>query len=716
MSDSNAPSGNDAVPAAATPIELNRSVAGLPGVASQFSARFAHLGLRTVGDLLNHLPIRYETEVAEAAVTDAKAATEQSEETVTRSVRGEIEKVRHIPGRRPRIEALLADTSGTIRLVWFNAPWLVKKIHPGACGIAQGRAKLRGGYLEMVNPRWEPVAETVHVAAHTGRLRPIYPATEELPTARIERVIAAILPGALLSVVDLVPAPLIEGRGLVSLATAYHQIHLPHHRAEAESARRRLAYDELLCLQLAMAMRRWQVRHAMRAPAMPLSAAIEERIHSRLPFALTPSQLEVCAEIAVDLGKTIPMNRLLQGDVGSGKTAVAVYAMLTAVAHGHQAVLLAPTEILADQHLRTVETMLAGSRVRIAGLTGSLRTADRAVVLSGLASGGFDIAIGTHALLGAHVQFKSLAVAIIDEQHRFGVEQRAALRSKGPVAEQVPHILVMTATPIPRTLALSFFGDLDISSLRGLLPSRTTPTTRIMPTQRSDEVYTWLKTRIAKGEQAFVVVPAVDGSDLGLKDVATHAQSLEEGILRGCRIGRVHGQMKSAAGEEVMADFRAGKLDILVATIIIEVGVDIPNATVMVVEQAERFGLAQLHQLRGRVGRGGKHGYCVLIGEPPSEIAQSRFDAIAASSDGFEIAELDLKLRGPGEFFGARQSGLPPLRVADLVEDFPLLLQARADAEAWIGSSGDLSAAGDLALRTRVIGLYGAALGLCDIG
>ena len=673
-----------------------------------------------MGDLLKHLPLRYETEAAEEAVIEAKAATAQSETTLTRTVRGEIQRVKHIPSRRPRTEALLADESGTIRLVWFNAPWLVKKIHPGARGIAQGKAKLRGGYLEMVNPKWEALGDGLGeervIPAQVGRLRPIYPATEDLQSARIDRVMSAILPGALASIVDLVRPELIAQRGLIALNDAYRMVHSPLDGNEAEIGRTRLAYDELLSLQLAMAMRRWQVRHAMHAPALPMSATVEAKILSRIPFELTDSQMQVCGEIAHDLSDTMPMNRLLQGDVGSGKTAVALYAMLIAVAHGHQAVLLAPTEILAEQHMHTLCGMLDGSRVRIAALTGSLRTADRAVVVNGLASGDFDIAIGTHALLGDEIRFKSLALAIIDEQHRFGVEQRAALRTKGPTQSQVPHTLVMTATPIPRTLALSFFGDLDISSLRGRLPGRTAPTTRVMPTHRSGEVYSWLQSRVARGEQAFVVVPAVHESDLGLKDVASHAEALRTGELAGCRIGQLHGQLKPAECESVMEDFRLGKLDVLVATSIVEVGVDVANATVMVIEHAERFGLAQLHQLRGRVGRGGKPGFCVLIGDPPTEIAQRRFDAIASTTDGFEIAELDLKLRGPGEFFGARQSGLPPLRVADLSRDFELLMNARTDAQQWIGGTGDLTEARDLPLRRRVLGQYGAALGLSDIG
>ena len=326
-----------------TKIALDAPIVQLAGVGSQIGARFAYLGLRTVGDLLNHLPIRYEIEAAEAAVTEAKEATELAEASVTRTVRGEIQKVRQVPSRRPRIEAILSDESGTIRLVWFNAPWLMRKIHPGQKGIAKGRAKVRGGYLEMVNPLWEPVGEDDQIPVRAGRLRPIYSATEELATARIEKVLTAVLQPALESVVDLIRPEIIARRGLVSLRDAYRMVHAPNDAVEAQQGRMRLAYDELLCLQLAMAMRRWQVRYSMKAPPLALTGAIEEKILARIPFALTDAQRQVCKEISADLAKTIPMNRLLQGDVGSGKTAVAVHAMLTAIAHGHQAVLLAPT-------------------------------------------------------------------------------------------------------------------------------------------------------------------------------------------------------------------------------------------------------------------------------------------------------------------------------------------------------------------------------------
>ncbi len=696
--------------------DLSAAIAALPGVGPRTANALARLGLHRIVDLLNHLPIRYETEAPEADVAEATRSITLDDSPVTRSVRGEILKVRLIPSRRPRLEALLEDPTGVIRLVWFNAPWMARKLHPGLRGIAQGRATARGGYLEMVNPRWESIDAEAEPAAAAGRLRPIYSASADLPTARIEALLQDLLPRALPNVRDLLPSSLRERRQLAQLAEAYRMVHAPCDLGEAERGRVRLAYDELLLLELAMTMRRWQVRNLHTAHPLPVTPEIDARARGRIKFALTQAQSDACAEIARDIANTAPMNRLLQGDVGSGKTAVAVYAMLAAVAHGHQAALLAPTEILAKQHFATVEAMLDRSRVRIVEYSGSLKSADRAVALQGIESGGYDIAIGTHALLSEDVRFKSLAVAVVDEQHRFGVEQRASLRSKGGSGTLTPHTLVMTATPIPRTLALSFFGDLDISSIRGLLPGRTKPATRLMPRDRSGEVYAWARGKLERGEQAFIVVPAIDESERGLADVASHAEALEQGPLKGLKIGRLHGQLPAAERDAVMERFRTGAIDALVATVMVEVGVDVANATMMIVEHAEQFGLAQLHQLRGRVGRGGKPGACVYIFDAPTPIAQKRLDALARSADGFEIAELDLSLRGPGEFFGSRQSGLPELAVADLTRDFPLLIEAREDAERWIGAQGDFTEPQDADLRRKVLDRYGSALGLSDIG
>jgi ATP-dependent DNA helicase RecG len=679
------------------------------------------MNICTLGDLAWHLPMRYETEMAEESVQTAIDATaeldSQAQRTAIRSIRGEIDKVRRTTGRHSRIEANLTDGSGTIKLIWFHMPWMAARLHPGAVGVARGKAQLRKGKLEMVNPRWENAPPDVpSTAPEVGRLKPIYRASEEVVSAHIEWLVRQTLPKITAGAEDTLPEPLRARRALPALCDALRMVHAPATLDEARLGRERLAFDELLRLQLAMAIRRWEVRHTTKAIALPFSEEVRAKIVARLPFQLSAQQVNACAEIDEDLQRTLPMNRLLQGDVGSGKTAVAVYAMLRAVAHGHQAALLAPTEILAEQHHAVIESMLTGSRVRTALVHGSMRTADREMVRMGIEAGAFDLVVGTHALLGGNIRFRSLAVAVIDEQHRFGVEQRAVLRGKSGAEGAMPHLLVMTATPIPRTLALTFFGDLDVSSLRGLLPGRTPPVTRVMPPGRAGEVYDWLRTRLQAGDQAFIVVPAVEDAGHGLKDVATHADRLAQGTLAGMRIGQLHGQMRGEDAERVLHAFRRKELDALVATVVIEVGVDIPDASIMVIEHAERFGLAQLHQLRGRVGRGGRRGYCVLIGDPATDVARQRLQSVASCTDGFQLAEMDLRLRGPGEFFGARQSGLAPLLVADLDRDLPLIEETRLEAERIFAADPLLRTSEIARLREDVLTLYGASLGIGDIG
>ncbi|MFM7260097.1 MAG: ATP-dependent DNA helicase RecG, partial [bacterium] len=414
-----------------------------------------------------------------------------------------------------------------------------------------------------------------------------------------------VLDRACAAIPELLPEAYLADRGLVGLAGptgAYHDMHAPPDEASFGAARTRLAYDELLVLQLAVAIKR-RMRAAQGAPALPIGAKVEADILARFPFAFTPDQLATFREIAKDLASAQPMNRLLQGDVGAGKTAVALAAMLVAVTNRHQAAMMAPTELLAEQHFASISRFLAGTNVRVGLLTGSLPAGERALVRDMIEAGQLDIVVGTHALLTGDVRFHALALAVVDEQHRFGVAQRAELRGKAP-SGQTPHMLVMTATPIPRTLSLTVYGDLDVSTIRHRPKDRSPVHTRVLPVSRSSDAYHFVKERIDRGEQAFIVVPAVEESDLGLKDVASHLEALAAGSLAGARLAAMHGRMKPAERDAVMDRFRAGEIDALVATVVIEVGVDVPNATVMVIEHADRFGLAQLHQLRGRVGRG----------------------------------------------------------------------------------------------------------------
>ena len=490
-------------------------------------------------------------------------------------------------------------------------------------------------------------------------------------------------------------------------------MHRPASAEEIATARRRLVYDEFLLLQLGVHIKRAHLRSTLHAPALKWTKQIDEHIRKRLPFALTPGQDAAVAELATDLQQSTPANRLIQGDVGAGKTVVALYAMLMSVASKHQAAIMAPTEILAEQHYAVISRMLEGSSVKVALLTGSTLPEDRDAMLGPLARGEIDILIGTHSLITEAVRFKSLGVAVIDEQHRFGVHQRARLREKAGDEHSMPHTLVMTATPIPRTLSLTIFGDLDVTIVQGAPPGRKPIRTRWVKPEQADEVYKHVRERVEKGEQAFVIVPAVEGGEL--KDVKSMLLKLAAGPLEGKRLAGIHGRLATKTRDQIMHRFRNGGVDVLVATTVIEVGVDVPNATTIVVEHAERFGLAQLHQLRGRVGRGSKRGLCVLIGEAPTAESEARLRAIVGTTDGFQLAEKDLELRGPGELFGHKQAGVAPFRLAEIPADFELLLMARRDAAAWIERSPSLATPQEKLVRSRLFKAHGEWLGLADV-
>lgn len=696
---------------------LARPIGEAASLTTARTRAFSGLGVHTVGDLLRHFPFRVEQEAGEdsiashVAMLEAKPVAERSAHI---AVRGTLAAVRPSFGRKPRLEATLEDGTGTARLVFFNMPWLRGKLHPGRQGIVEGKAKLERGYLEFVNARWTEVVEESAPAARSERLRAVYPSSEALPSRLIEETVGKLLGAASEAVPETLGSEYLAERALVGIGEAYRGMHAPKDDAEFSRARTRLAYDELLTLQLAVALKR-RMRAAQGAPELSMSGATEREILVRFPFAFTPDQLATFREIAKDLADSRPMNRLLQGDVGAGKTAVALASMLVAVTNRHQAALMAPTELLAEQHFASISRFLEGTSVRIALLTGGLVASERARIRDLVEMGEVDVVIGTHALLTGDVRFRALALAVVDEQHRFGVAQRAELRGKAP-SGQTPHMLVMTATPIPRTLSLTVYGDLDVSTIRHRPKDRAPVHTRVLPESRAADAYHFVRERIDRGEQAFIVVPAVEESDLGLKDVAGHLARLAQGPLAGKRLAAMHGRMKPAERDEVMDRFRAGTIDALVATVVIEVGVDVPNATVMVIEHADRFGLAQLHQLRGRVGRGPKGGVCVLVADAVTDDGRARLEAVKSTDDGFRISELDLAIRGPGELFGARQSGLPPFRVADLARDLGLLERARRDATDWIARSPLLAGEDERLIRRVVLETYGEALGLGDVG
>ena len=715
---------------ASVPMRLADDVRSLPGVNVARARLLARLGIHTASDLLRHLPTRYQHETGEQPIADLVVDT-------VGSARGIIAAMRWVGSYRgkSRLEATLQDDSDTLRLVWFNAGYLRKKLTAGMQLRVQGKVKryVEGRYFEIINPRFEVLDETDDAPAHEERLRPIYPATEDLPSGQIERLIADALPRLLPLVRDPLPEPVRQHHAMPRLAEAYRMIHQPADEEQAASARRRLAFNELFLLQLGIAVKRAYVAHRLAAPPLKHNAAIDEHIRARLPFELTPAQQRVCAQIAADLTRPRPMNRLLQGDVGSGKTVVALYGLLMAVAERKQGALIAPTELLAEQHFASISAMLAGSQVRLALLTGAQpppNSAERRALEQRLKQGEVDLVVGTHALLTERVRFQDLAVVVIDEQHRFGVAQRAAFRSRAASAAAAegklatPHHLVMTATPIPRTLSLTLFGDLDVSTIDELPPGRGRIVNRLVEPARAPLVYEHMRQRLARGEQAYVVVPAVEaGGDrtetaAQLKSVREHAQMLGRLFGDAFRVAHIHGRMKRRTREAVMDRFRRGRINVLVATTVIEVGVDVPNATMMVIEHAERFGLAQLHQLRGRVGRAtdGRTSVCAFIGEPTTEQARQRLEAITSTNDGFRIAELDLEIRGMGEFFGTRQAGLPPLRVAEIPRDLELLQLARRDAMAVVELDPTLEAEEHATLRRLLLSQYGEALGLIDVG
>lgn len=702
------------------PVTLATPVESLPGITPREARLLRTMSLTNLGRLVAHLPMRHELLAAEATIEHLVPGQ-------IVSARGEVVATRPVRGGRPRFEAVVSDGTGRLDAVWFNQMYRAEQLHPGVRVRLQGKLARRGPQIQMVNPKVEVLSGRATEPTNAdARVRPVYPASELVSSALLEKAIASVLQLALPLIEDHLPDVYRRARELPELREAYRMMHAPADLGEAPRGHRRLAYDEFLLLQLGVHMRRNQLRHTLRAPALKVSPSIDAHIRERFPFTLTAGQEAVIAEIATDLSRSVPANRLIQGDVGSGKTVVALYAMLLAVASKHQAALMAPTEILAEQHFASISRMLAGSRVRVELLTGTTAKDAREGILARIASGEADIVIGTHALLTETVKFSSLAVTVIDEQHRFGVHQRATLREKASDATSTPHVVVMTATPIPRTMAITLFGDLDISIITGVPPGRTPVETYAVPGARREHVYEALRNRLEAGDQAYVVVPAIDSTSESteppatartpMRDVRSLVQELEQGAWKGLRLAALHGRLGKDTREAVMQRFRDGTINALIATTVIEVGVDVPNATVMIVEQADRFGLAQLHQLRGRVGRGDKPSVCYLIADPATPDGEQRVAVMTTVNDGFVLAEKDLEIRGPGEIFGHKQSGLPPFKVADLVRDRPLLDMARRDAAEWIARSPRLNTPEETLVRRRLLKAYGAALGLGDVG
>ncbi len=655
--------------------DLDMPVQYLRGVGPARAEELARLGVRTVRDLLLHLPRRHEdrTEILPlAALHPGEAVT----------VRGTVKKVERVRTPRRKMEvvrALLDDGTATAWAVWFNQPHLLKLLRPGVRVFLTGKAEREFGSLHLRGPEMEILDGEEEESLHAGRIVPIYPLTGRLSQRQMRSIVKRAVEEWAERMPEVLPRRVREERRLMPAARAWRAIHFPSSLQELEEARRRLAFEELFLLQVTIALERRGIRgekgYAHR-PDGPLIA----RFRESLPFSLTRAQERVWGEISRDMESSFPMHRLLQGDVGSGKTVVAALALLKAVESGGQGVLMAPTEVLAGQHYLLFRRLLAPLGVEVAFLSGASQGREREAILFGLQAGTIPVVVGTHALIQEGVFFRRLTLVVVDEQHRFGVRQRSLLREKGRSGEFWPDTLVMTATPIPRTLTLTLFGDLDVSVIDELPPGRKPIRTYWLPERERGKAYGLLLQEVRRGRQGYVVCPLIEESEaVDAQAVTTWAETLR-GRLPGVRLGVLHGRLSPPERERVMESFRNGEVDVLVTTTVVEVGVDVPNATVMLIEGAERFGLAQLHQLRGRVGRGSEASYCVLISSARSAEAGRRLRTMVETQDGFRIAEVDLELRGPGEFFGTRQHGMPDLRVAHPVRDLPLLEEARREA------------------------------------
>jgi ATP-dependent DNA helicase RecG len=641
------------------PERLEATVETLEGVGPTIARRLRRIGIERVADLLWQRPRRYEQPVPSKRISELFGEDEAALEVEVASVSSR---------RRGRLTILTArvfDETGEIKATWFNQPWLESRLTPGTRLRLRGRPNRYGFAVGSYDFEGEIA---------TADFAPVYPAGEDVSQKKLRELRVHAL-ALVRDTGETLPGELRAAEGLPLRADALVAVHRPRVLAEAETGRRRLAFDELLVLQLALA-RTAAVREQASAEPLDEPGELIDRYRSSLPFTLTSHQERAIAEIDGDLARSTPMQRLLQGDVGSGKTVVALYALLRAVEGGRQGALMAPTETLAEQHFLTIDELCQPLGIRVSLLTSSIRAREHALVRQLIASGDAHVVVGTHALIQKEVDFHDLAVAVVDEQHRFGVGQRSAL-----VEGRSPHVLHLTATPIPRTLALTVYGDLDVSEL-ALPPANRKPIVTAWVTEdRSSEAYRRLRRHLDDGRQAYVVCPLIEESETKVARAAeAEAERLRGAELEGYRVACVHGRLKTAERRELMARFKAGELDVLVATTVIEVGVDVPNATIMIVQEADRFGLAQLHQLRGRVGRGAEQSYCLLVSRPREELTEGaveRLEALVATTDGFELAERDLEIRGEGQLLGARQSGFSDLRFVHLRRDQALLERAR---------------------------------------
>jgi len=694
-------------PSSAADDPLQRTVQYLKGVGPARLALLERLGIQTIGDLLFHFPRSYEDLSDVRPIADLK-------EGALQTVQGEVVEIvgKELANGRCLVSVVLSDGGRTcLEGVWFNQVYAAKRFRYGQHVAFSGKAKWFRDHWQMSSPR----VQVLDGAANDGesRIVPVYPLTEDLRADQLRLILRHAVDEFAHHLAERLPDALRTQHRFPDAPQALRDVHFPGTLPAARAARRRFIYEEFLILQLALALRRRDLRDRQRAPVLPVTPQIDARIRRLFPFRLTADQDRAIAQITGDLGSDRPMQRLLQADVGAGKTAVAVYALLVTVANKHQAAIMAPTEVLARQHWRTLDRYLAHSRVRRLLLTGALSSRERRDALTQIRTGEVDLVVGTQALVQSDVQFARLGLVVIDEQHKFGVNQRGRVRRLGVD----PHYLVMTATPIPRTIALTVFGDLDTSIIRQLPPGRRAVVTRWLQENQRDRLYNQLRTALRERRQAYLICPLVAESEtLDLKAAEQTHTELSEGPFRDFRVGLLHGRMDEQAKDEVMQRFHGGTIDLLVSTQVVEVGVDVPNATLLVVEHAERFGLSQLHQLRGRVSRGTVAGECYLFAHPGTDDARERLRAFTRTADGFVLAEQDARLRGIGEFFGTRQHGLGELRVGDLIADRELLQLARKDAFALVAGDAGLRRPEHALLRRAVLDRYGQTLDLPEVG
>jgi ATP-dependent DNA helicase RecG len=678
----------------------------IEGVTPHVARRLKAFGLETVGDLVEHFPRRYEDFRDRKAIRDLKVGEEAT-------IRGDVLRVRAERTTRRRVDivkVLVRDDTGAVEAVWFNQRYLTRVLAEGMKLSLRGTFRPQSGRQQFVVKGHEILEEGEGESVHTEGVVPVYPASEQV-SARLLRALVHRLAPVMRRLPDPLPAELLVREGLPGRADAVTAAHLPRALAEARRARERLVLEELLLMQVGLLLHKREQQARAQAHALPAPGELAHAFADALPFELTAHQLQALDELEADMSRREPMRRLLQGDVGSGKTVVALYCLVRAAEAGCQGVLLAPTETLAAQHAETA-ARLVGPLASTELVTASLTARQRREALARIASGETRIVVGTHALLQADVRFAGLALLVVDEQHRFGVEQRDALVRRAESAGRAPHVLHMTATPIPRTLALTVFGDLDVTTIAGLPAGRQPVVTRLVDEEQRETGYGFVRRQVARGRQVYVVCPAIEESEsIDAATAVAEAERLQAGPFRDARVAVVHGQLKSVDRDEVMRAFKAGDLDVLVSTSLIEVGIDVPNATVMIVEGADRFGLAQLHQLRGRVGRGSEKSYCLLFSSSETGSARARLEALLETTDGFELADKDLEIRGEGQVMGTKQAGVPDLKLARLARDRAALLRARELAAGVLAGDPGLESPVNAPLRDAMEAAFGHELG-----